>query len=66
MPIKKKIVKEKVEKVVKKLTNKFPDAVIMDGRNVVRTYTKDDHGDDYMILAEGYASRRNYVVNYND
>lgn len=52
MPIKKKEVVKKVKK-----TEDYPDILIMNDKVLVRTYTKAEHGDEYMILAEGFLSK---------
>ncbi len=38
------------------------DAVVMDGKNVVRTYTLENHGDGFKKLAMEFATKRNYKI----
>jgi hypothetical protein len=59
MPIKKKeVVKKVVKKVMKTLkTEDYPDILIMNDKVLVRTYSKEVHGDEYMLLAEGFLSK---------
>jgi len=38
------------------------DAVVMDGKNVVRTYTLENHGDGFEKMATEFAEKRNYKV----
>jgi len=41
-----------------------PVAIILDGgKNVVRVYTPEDHGENYMELAKGFAFKNNYTIN---
>lgn len=55
----------KAEGTTPKAPKKAVSAIIIgDNGATVRTYTKKEHGADYLILAEQFASKKGYTVTY--
>lgn len=55
---------EKTVSVVEKPVS-VEEVKVFDGNYLVRTYSFADHGSDYQILAEQFASKKNFSLKYD-
>jgi len=50
----------------KKMQESYPYAHIYQNNTLIRTYSKEEHGDEYLILAETFASKKpDYTIHYD-